>query len=114
MNDRTTHRTARRCLGAIAVALASLALVDGMPVAAGSAPTMRQLSTVQASPAVVSAASIMQPMPTVTVSGTVLNTFVRDCSHITRRCTRYRQINGPFNPYVGSRYSTRWVWRLIW
>jgi hypothetical protein len=116
MNDRIAHRTARRRLGAVALAVASLALVDGMPVAAGSETAAQQWGArrggaVETMPAVSSVMSSVRVMPTVT--GVVLNTFVRDCSRITRRCTGYRQINGPYNPSVGSHYSTRWVWRWI-
>ena len=110
MNTPISHRTARRRLGAVAVAVASLAFVDGMPVAAVSAPAVQQ-PAVEAAPALPSAVSSARVMPTGT--GYVLNNFVRDCSRFSRRCTGYRQTNGPYSPYVGSRYFTRWVWRWI-
>ena len=47
------------------------------------------------------------------VTATVPNMFARSCSHVTRRCTGYRQTNGPYNPRVPSRYTTNWCWCWI-
>ncbi len=52
--------------------------------------------------------------PAEAVTGIVLNSYVRNCSYQSGRCTPYKQINGPHSYAVGNTYKTNWVWYMIW
>lgn len=45
--------------------------------------------------------------------GSVANSYARDCSRISRKCTSYTQRNGNYDPSVHNTYTTIWVWRWI-